>query len=259
MFLQKSRVTSNASRNIRTFKSLWYDKSSFKRLIWRKLSKPGTNITGRVVVRTKGALKRKLLNPVINYAFRNRNLSLNTTFKLIPFQNKLVSLAFLSSGAITYLPTTPMFHIFGFNYFRSRKEVNRDLTSNPNMSLLGHINRLSKVSLLELYPGAGIQYARSSGVVAKLIKLDLNLHTAVVQLPSGVRKVFSVYSLASPGPVSLKDKRLVTCTKAGMWKSFGKKSIVRGVAMNPVDHPHGGRTKSIKYPRTPWGKTTKFK
>jgi large subunit ribosomal protein L2 len=40
---------------------------------------------------------------------------------------------------------------------------------------------------------------------------------------------------------------------------LGKKSIVRGVAMNPVDHPHGGRAKSIKYPRTPWGLTTKYK
>jgi len=40
-------------------------------------------------------------------------------------------------------------------------------------------------------------------------------------------------------------------TKAGFYKNFGRNSIVRGVAMNPVDHPHGGRTKSIKYPRTP--------
>jgi large subunit ribosomal protein L2 len=47
--------------------------------------------------------------------------------------------------------------------------------------------------------------------------------------------------------------------KAGYWRSFGLKSIVRGVAMNPVDHPHGGRTKAVKYPRTPWGHTTKYK
>jgi large subunit ribosomal protein L2 len=57
----------------------------------------------------------------------------------------------------------------------------------------------------------------------------------------------------------LKNKRLVTNTKSGYWRSFGLKPHVRGVARNPVDHPHGGRAKSIKYPRTPWGKTTKFK
>jgi large subunit ribosomal protein L2 len=47
--------------------------------------------------------------------------------------------------------------------------------------------------------------------------------------------------------------------KAGFWRSFGHKPIVRGVAMNPVDHPHGGRTKAIKHQRTPWGLTTKYK
>jgi large subunit ribosomal protein L2 len=71
--------------------------------------------------------------------------------------------------------------------------------------------------------------------------------------------VFSIYSLAAFGAVSLSDKKHTTNTKAGHLKVYGKKSIVRGVAMNPVDHPHGGRTKSIRYPRTPWGKTTKFK
>jgi len=105
--------------------------------------------------------------------------------------------------------------MFGFNYFRSQRTANRDSVSNPNLALLGHIARLSKISLLELFPGAGIQYVRSSGSTAKLIKLDFNSHTAVVQLPSGVRKVFSVYSLASQGGVSLRDKRLTACTKAG--------------------------------------------
>ena len=51
--------------------------------------------------------------------------------------------------------------------------------------------------------------------------------------------------------MALRDKRLVRNTKAGFYKSFGVKVKVRGVAMNPIDHPHGGRTKAIKNPRTP--------
>jgi large subunit ribosomal protein L2 len=51
----------------------------------------------------------------------------------------------------------------------------------------------------------------------------------------------------------------LTNTRSGYWRNFGLKPHVRGVARNPVDHPHGGRAKSIKYPRTPWGKTTKYK
>jgi large subunit ribosomal protein L2 len=57
----------------------------------------------------------------------------------------------------------------------------------------------------------------------------------------------------------LKENKNFSNGKAGYWRLFGVKPLVRGVAMNPVDHPHGGRTKSIRYPRTPWGKTTKFK
>lgn len=130
---------------------------------------------------------------------------------------------------------------------------------NPHQFLIMTIKRLSKISLVELYPGLGIQYIRSSGCFGKLIKFDFDKHVALIQLPSGVSKNFSIYSLGSVGNVSLTDKKHVRNGKAGFYKNFGKKSKVRGVAMNPVDHPHGGRTKAIRYPRTPWGKTTKFK
>ena len=104
-----------------------------------------------------------------------------------------------------------------------------------------------------------MQYARSAGTWAKIIKVDSINHIAFVKLPSGVRKFFSLYSSLMLGPSALKLKRKTANTRSGFWRSYGVKSKVRGVAMNPIDHPHGGRTKSIKYPRTPWGKTTKFK
>lgn len=116
-----------------------------------------------------------------------------------------------------------------------------------------------KVSNLELLPGKGMQYARSEGSFALITRVNAANHTAMVKLPSGVRKIFSVYSILLLGPSALKLKRKLSNTRSGFWRSYGVKSQVRGVAMNPVDHPHGGRTKSIKYPRTPWGKTTKFK
>jgi ribosomal protein L2 len=85
----------------------------------------------------------------------------------------------------------------------------------PILFVLIYVKRLSKVSLLELYPHLGIQYVRSAGTSAKLIKFDMQLHTALLQLPSGVRKTFSVYALASLGAVALNNKRLVTNTKSG--------------------------------------------
>jgi len=184
-----------------------------------------------------------------------------TTFKLIPFQNKLVALAFTASGGMTYIPTTGNYKVFEILYYstRSKNPKTQEFWRSPKLFLLFAIPRLSKTSLLELFPGAGIKYIRSSGSAGKILSFDYVNHTATIQLPSGVRKFFSIYSLASLGSVSLSDKKHVSNTKAGYWKTYGKKSIVRGVAMNPVDHPHGGRTKAIKYPRTPWGKTTKFK
>ena len=113
--------------------------------------------------------------------------------------------------------------------------------------------------MFELFPGAGIKYARSAGVSAKILRFNYAEHVCVVRLPSGVRKKVSLYSIVSLGPATLRDARYVRNTKAGFWRSKGCKSMVRGVARNPVDHPHGGRTKAIKNPRTPWGKPTKLK
>jgi len=155
------------------------------------------------------------MHPKINYSMRSKVISLITTFKLIPFQNKLVSLSFLASGGISYLPTTDRFKIFGFTYFPTQSLKLKQFLNNPSLFLLVYVQRLSKVSLIELYPGAGIQYARSSGTFARLVKVELASHTALLQLPSGVRKTFSLYSLASLGSVSLKVKSLLTNTKSG--------------------------------------------
>lgn len=125
--------------------------------------------------------------------------------------------------------------------------------------MLFQIKKLSYISYLELTPGRGAQYTRSSGTEARIIKFDYDTHTVLVQLPSKIKKIFSYYSLVFLGAISLSENFNCLNGKAGYWRRFGIKPLVRGVAMNPVDHPHGGRAKSIKYPRTPWGKTTKYK
>ena len=113
--------------------------------------------------------------------------------------------------------------------------------------------------MLELLPGEGIKYIRSPGTTGHLIKIDQKLNTALVKMPSGVRKVFSVFSLGALGTNPFSDNKYWKSNKAGYYNNKGCKSKVRGVARNPVDHPHGGRAKTVAYPRTPWGKTTKFK
>jgi len=105
--------------------------------------------------------------------------------------------------------------------------------------------------MLELSPNKGSKYALASGTSGSILKLDTRLGSAIVKLPSNVKKVFSIFSIGSDGAVSLSLKSRSNITSAGYCKSMGSKSISRGVARNPVDHPHGGRSKAIKYPRTP--------
>jgi len=259
LFLRKIRYTSGASRNITKLTSSWFSHKRFNPLTWRKYSLAGRGHFGRIVTWTKGTIRTRLRFPRINYNFRDTTVAIVSTFYLIPFQNKLVALCFLASGSVTYLQSTTQFNLLTLVKFPDRLKKKSQSLLNPTISVMMYIKLLSRVSLLELYPGSGVQYVRSSGSFAKFIKIDWATHTTLMVLPSGVRKSFSLYSLGSVGAVSLKNKRLVRNTKAGFWKTYGFKSKVRGVAMNPVDHPHGGRAKSIKNPRTPWGHPTRLK
>lgn len=109
---------------------------------------------------------------------------------------------------------------------------------------------------IELLPGKGGQMVRSAGSAAQILARDGGyVH---LQMPSSeVRKV-TEECWASIGPVSNPDHNLVIIGKAGRARHMGKRPSVRGTAMNPVDHPHGGgegrQPIGLKHPKTPWGK-----
>ena len=260
MFLRRKSVTSNASRQLWSFTSKWYERAGHRPLLVRKKSHAGrSSLTGRTIVWTKKSILQRIKLPKVNYNFRSKDIGFVSTFKLVPFSNKLLVLVVFSSGAHTYFPATDLTKIFSFLTFRRSRIRSLKRSRISHYSLLHFVGSFRKVSNIELKPGIGVQYVRSAGCFAKVTKFDKINHTALVKLPSGVRKFFSMYSIATVGSCALKLKRKLLNTKSGFWRSYGVKSKVRGVARNPVDHPHGGRTKSIKYPRTPWGKTTKFK
>jgi ribosomal protein L2 len=105
--------------------------------------------------------------------------------------------------------------MFTFIYNKTKRPFSSKLFPNPTYFFLYQLRNNLKVSLLEIIPGRGAQYARSSGTKAHLIKVDMGSHTALVKLPSGVRKIFSAYSLVMFGAVSLKNKRLLRNTRSG--------------------------------------------
>lgn len=113
---------------------------------------------------------------------------------------------------------------------------------------------------VELKLGKGGQIARSAGSYAQLVGRDQGY--AILRLNSGEQRKVLGQCFATIGAVSNPDHANVSIGKAGRNRWLGKRPVVRGVAMNPIDHPHGGgegRTSGGRHPVTPWGKPTKGK
>jgi len=111
---------------------------------------------------------------------------------------------------------------------------------------------------IELRPGKGGQMARSAGSSAQLVSKEGAV--ALLKLPSGEVRRIPVDCMATVGQVGNLDHENVSAGKAGRTRWLGIRPTVRGVAMNPVDHPHGGgegKTSGGRHPVTPWGQPTR--
>lgn len=116
----------------------------------------------------------------------------------------------------------------------------------------------SNICNIELRPGKGGQIARSAGVYAQLMAKEGKY--ALLKLPSGeVRKVL-IECKATVGEIGNADHENISIGKAGRTRWLGVRPTVRGIAMNPVDHPHGGgegKSKGGNHPQSPWGQPAK--
>lgn len=113
---------------------------------------------------------------------------------------------------------------------------------------------------VEMKPGKGGQIARSAGTYVQIVGKDQGY--AQLRLSSGEIRLVRAECMATVGAVSNPDQKNIKLGKAGRKRWLGKRPSVRGVAMNPIDHPHGGgegRTSGGRHPVTPWGKPTKGK
>lgn len=113
---------------------------------------------------------------------------------------------------------------------------------------------------VEIKAKKGGQIARAAGTYVQLVGRDRGM--ALLRLSSGEQRAVRAECMATVGAVSNPDNKNIKLAKAGRNRWLGKRPSVRGVAMNPVDHPHGGgegRTSGGRHPVTPWGKPTKGK
>jgi large subunit ribosomal protein L2 len=128
-----------------------------------------------------------------------------------------------------------------------------------NAMPLSNVPLGSTIHNVELQPGAGGQLARSAGAEVQLLGRGEN-GRAQLRLPSGEIREVAVQCMATLGQVGNVEHGNVVLGKAGRARWLGRRPKVRGVVMNPVDHPHGGgegKTSGGRHPVTPWGKPTK--
>lgn len=145
-------------------------------------------------------------------------------------------------------------------------KVGSEVMSGPDADIkVGNALPLAKIPdgtvihNIELKPGRGGQLVRAAGTQAQLLGKEKNGY-AIVRLASGETRMVRSECRATIGQVGNLDHELITIGKAGRSRWLGKRSAVRGSAMNPVDHPHGGGEGRApigrKSPVTPWGKPT---
>nr|WVH38384.1 ribosomal protein L2 [Colpomenia sinuosa] len=141
-----------------------------------------------------------------------------------------------------------------------RSNSKRNGLQNGHSKSLQYIMTGTLIHNLSVFPGQNAKILRAPGACGLILKRTKNL--AKVRLKSGQYRWFDIKTIATNGIVGNTNSRFNKLYKAGQSRWLGRRPIVRGVAMNPVDHPHGGgegKTSGGRPSVTPWGKPTKGK
>jgi large subunit ribosomal protein L2 len=229
------------------------DKAPEKSLTEGLQKQGGRNNKGRVTIRFRGGGHKR-------------------TYRVIDFKRDKIGVA-AKVASIEYDPNRSA-RIALLHYVDGEKryilapvglEVGRTVMAGPQADILvGNALPLENIPAgttihnIELRPGKGGQMVRSAGAEAQLVSRDGGV--ALIKLPSGeVRRVPTV-CYATIGQVGNLDHENQSFGKAGKTRWLGRRPHNRGVAMNPIDHPHGGgegRTSGGRHPVTPWGQPTR--
>lgn len=212
----------------------------------------GRNNQGKITIRHRGGAAKRLYREI---DFKQTQMEIPAKVQSIeydPNRTAWIALIAYRNGLKSYI-LAPQGISVGDTIITSASRVD----INPgNRMPLDKIPVGTMVHNIELNPGQGGMIVRSAGGSAQLVAVEGKF--AMLRLPSKeVRKV-PKHAMASIGMVSNPDHRLVRLGKAGRMRLFGWRPRVRGKAMNPVDHPHGGgeghNPIGMKHPKTPWGK-----
>ncbi|MEK9783131.1 MAG: 50S ribosomal protein L2 [Opitutales bacterium] len=216
--------------------------------------KKGRNTYGRITSRRRGGGHKRLYR-TIDFR-RNRLDDVATVIALEYDPNRTAHLALVeySDGEKSYL-LAPNSISEGDKLISTNNTV--DFTPGNAMPLK-NIPLGTKVHCIEMLPGAGAKIARSAGSAARLVSVDGS--NASLKMPSGEIRLVNSLCRATIGDVGNGSHQKATIGKAGRNRWKGRRPRVRGVAMNPVDHPMGGgegKTSGGGHPMSPWGQLSK--
>ena len=212
----------------------------------------GRNNQGRITIRHRGGGAKRYYRII---DFKQNKLDLEAKVVAVeydPNRNARIALLNFEDGEKIYI-VAPIGLAEGDKVVSSNKKVE---IKPGNRMPLKYIPTGIMVYNIELTPGKGAQIVRSGGSSAILQSIDSKF--AQVKLPSGEVRLISEDARATIGQVSNPDTKIVRIGKAGRKRHMGIRPTVRGKAMNPVDHPHGGGEGGapigLKHPKTKWGR-----
>jgi large subunit ribosomal protein L2 len=217
--------------------------------------KAGRNNHGRITARRRGGGHKRKYRII---DFKRTKLDMSATVERIeydPNRTAFIALIKYEDGELNYILAP------------QRVQAGDVIVAGPGSDIkpgnalpLNNIPIGTIVHNVEMKPGKGGQIARSAGTYVQIVGRDSGY--AQVKLTSGELRLVRGECMATIGAVSNPDQSNIKIGKAGRKRWLGKRPAVRGVAMNPVDHPHGGgegRTSGGRHPVSPWGKPTKGK
>ncbi|MFW0776388.1 MAG: 50S ribosomal protein L2 [Rickettsiales bacterium] len=254
MALKKFKPTTPAQRQLVIVdRSELYKGKPVKILTKGKTKAGGRNHHGRLTSFRKGGGHKQSYRII---DFKRRKFDMAATVERIeydPNRTSFIALIKYEDGELSYI-IAPQRLAVGDKVIAAEKADVKP----GNAMLIKNIPVGTIIHNVEIKEKKGAQLARSAGTYVQLVGKDGGY--AQVKLRSGELRLIPGDCIASIGAVSNPDKQNATLGKAGRSRWLGIRPAVRGVAMNPVDHPHGGgegRTSGGRHPVTPWGKGTK--
>nr|AML60594.1 ribosomal protein L2 [Moramonas marocensis] len=235
-------------------KNLWKEKP-IKSLVRGIQSSGGRNNMGRITVNHRGG-GHKIKYRQIDFKRIKEGNAVVQRFEYDPNRTSFIALIKYFDGTLSYIIAPNLLSVGDTIKFCGTENIDIRV---GNTLYLENIPVGTMIHNIEILPKKGGQIARSAGTYAQLIKKE-DTGYCMLRLPSGEFRLFLKACKATIGIVSNLDHQNRSLSKAGRSRWLGIRPTVRGVAMNPVDHPHGGgegRTSGGRPSVTPWGWPTK--